>query len=71
MLDKNWVEFFSAKSVFFDTKSIFSIESSNVSNAFNVAFAELQLKILFVDVEVIVSDDSKYFELKSFISFRI
>ena len=47
MLDENWVDFFSAK-------SIFSIESSNVLNAFNAAFVEFILKILFVDVEVSV-----------------
>ena len=45
MLDENWVDFFPAK-------SIFSIDSSNVLNAFDVAFVEFILKILFVDVEV-------------------
>ena len=62
--------FVSAKSIFFDTKSIFSIESSKISNAF-VAFVEFKLKIRFVDVEMSVLDDSKYFDFNSFISFRI
>ena len=59
------------ESIFFGTKSIFSIDSSKSSNPFNVAFIEFKLKILFVGVEMIVSNDSKYFELESFISFRI
>ena len=45
MLDENWVDFSPAK-------SIFSIESLKVSNAFDVAFVEFILKILFVDLEV-------------------
>ena len=71
MLDENWVDFSSAKSIFFGTKSIFSIKSSKFFNAFNVAFVEFKLKILFVSVEIIVSDDSKNFKFESFISFRI
>ena len=59
------------ESIFFDTKSIFSIESSKFSNAFNVAFVEFKLKILLAYVEVIVFDNSKYFEFQSFISFKI
>ena len=64
MLDKNWVDFSPAK-------SIFSIEWSKFSNAFNVSFVEFKLKNVFVGVEVVVPGDSKYFELESFISFKI
>ena len=39
-------------SIFFGTKSIFSIESSNVPNAFDVAFVEFISNILFVGVGV-------------------
>ena len=52
-------------------ESIFSIKSSKVSNALDVAFVEFILKILLVDVDVSVWDDSKYYEFKSFISSRI
>ena len=48
---------------FFDTKSIFSFESSKISNAFVVEF---KLKILFVGIEVGIPDDSKYFEFELF-----
>ena len=71
MLDENWVDSSPTKSIFFDTNSIFSIEASKFSNAFNVLFVEFKLKILFVGVEVVVPDDPKYFELGSFISFKI
>ena len=50
MLDENWVDFLFCEIYFFDTKSIFSIESSKFLNAFNVALVQFKLKIPFVDI---------------------
>ena len=54
MFDERLVAFSSAKLIFFDTKSIFFIESSIILHAFVIEF---QLKILFERIKVSVFDN--------------
>ena len=64
--DEKLVDFSSAKSIFFEMKSIFSIDWWN---SFESKFwIECSLKILISDVNV--WDDSKIIEFESFISFK-
>ena len=73
-LTRNWSIYQLRNRFFFEIKSIFSIDWSN-SFAIKI-WIEFSLKILtacmiFADVEVDIWNDLKYFEFKSFISFKI